>query len=376
MMRFLTAGESHGPGLVTIVEGLPKGIDVAVDDFAVELGRRRRGYGRGARMQVERDELEILAGVRHGRTLGSPVAVVIRNTEWAQWSQVMSIEGEPAGKKVTRPRPGHADMPGMIKYDTDDARDILERASARETAARTVAGVLARKLLASIDIDVRSQVVGIGDVRVALGPPSDRAAVEASAVRCPDPDASARMMAAIDQAAEAKDTLGGVFEVAAFGVPVGIGSHVHFDRRLDGLLVGAVMSIPGIKGVEIGSGFAVAAGPGSEAHDEILVDRTRATNRAGGVEGGMSNGETIVVRASMKPISTLMQPLRTVDMATGAPAQAVRERSDVCAVPAAGVVGEQMVAFVLATEVQRKFGGDTIDDLMESMSAYRRRLVT
>lgn len=374
MIRFLTAGESHGPGLVTIVEGLPKGLQIGTDDFAAELARRRRGYGRGGRMKIEQDELEILGGVRHGRTLGSPVAVVIRNTEWENWSQIMSVEGDEAGKKVTRPRPGHADMAGMIKYDTDDARDILERASARETAARTVAGTLARRLLGEVGIDVLSQVVAIGDVRVELPPPADRDAIEASEVRCPDPDASARMMAAIDAATEAKDTLGGLVEVAAHGVPVGIGSHVHHDRRLDGLLAGAVMSIPGIKGVEIGSGFEVATGPGSMGHDEIRTDRTRMTNRAGGIEGGMSNGEVILVRAAMKPISTLMQPLQTVDMTTGEPAQAVRERSDVCAVPAAGVVAEQMVALVLAREVQRKFGGDTIEDLVEAVSRYRARI--
>lgn len=374
MIRFLTAGESHGPGLVTIVEGLPKGLQIGTDDFAAELARRRQGYGRGGRMKIEQDELEILGGVRHGRTLGSPVAVVIRNTEWENWSQIMSVEGDGAGKKVTRPRPGHADMAGMIKYDTDDARDILERASARETAARTVAGTLARRLLGEVGIDVLSQVVAIGDVRVELPPPADRDAIEASEVRCPDPDASARMMAAIDAATEAKDTLGGLVEVAAHGVPVGIGSHVHHDRRLDGLLAGAVMSIPGIKGVEIGSGFEVATGPGSMGHDEIRTDRTRMTNRAGGIEGGMSNGEVILVRAAMKPISTLMQPLQTVDMMTGEPAQAVRERSDVCAVPAAGVVAEQMVALVMAREVQRKFGGDTIEDLVEAVSRYRARI--
>lgn len=374
MIRFLTAGESHGPGLVTIVEGLPKGIPVGAGDFAAELARRRRGYGRGGRMMVEQDELEILGGIRHGRTLGSPVAVVVRNTEWENWSQIMAVEGEPTGKKVTRPRPGHADLPGMLKYDTDDARDVLERASARETAARTIAGVLARKLLAEVGVDVLSQVVAIGDVRVDLPPPADREAIEASEVRCPDAGASTRMIAAIDAAIEAKDTLGGVIEVAAHGVPVGIGSHVHYDRRLDGLLAGAVMSIPGIKGVEIGSGSHVAAGPGSAAHDEIAPDRSRLTNRAGGIEGGMSNGEVILVRAHMKPLSTLMQPLQTVDMTTGEPAQAVRERSDVCAVPAAGVVAEQMVALVLASEIQRKFGGDTIGELVDSVDRYRARI--
>lgn len=373
MLRFLTAGESHGPGLVTVVEGLPRGIEVSADDFAAELARRRRGYGRGARMAVEKDDLEILGGVRHGFTLGSPVAVLVRNTEWEKWSGVMGVEAGDPGNKVTRPRPGHADLPGMIKYETDDARDILERASARETAARTIAGVLARKLLSAIGVDVLSQVVAIGPVEVDLPLPHDRELIEASEVRCPDPDATERMMEAIDAAVEAKDTLGGVFEVAAFDVPIGLGSHVHYDRRLDGLLAGAVMSIPGIKGVEVGTGFEVARLYGSKAHDEILEGLERATNRAGGVEGGMSNGQPVLVRAAMKPLSTLMQPLRTVDMATGEPAQAVRERSDVCSVPAAAVVGEQMVAFVLASEATRKFGGDTVDELVDAVSRYRSR---
>lgn len=373
MLRFLTAGESHGPGLVTVVEGLPRGIEVSADDFAAELARRRRGYGRGARMAVEKDDLEILGGVRHGFTLGSPVAVLVRNTEWEKWSGVMGVEAGDPGNKVTRPRPGHADLPGMIKYETDDARDILERASARETAARTIAGVLARKLLSAIGVDVLSQVVAIGPVEVDLPLPRHRELIEASEVRCPDPDATERMMEAIDAAVEAKDTLGGVFEVAAFDVPIGLGSHVHYDRRLDGLLAGAVMSIPGIKGVEVGTGFEVARLFGSKAHDEILEGLERATNRAGGVEGGMSNGQPVLVRAAMKPLSTLMQPLRTVDMATGEPAQAVRERSDVCSVPAAAVVGEQMVAFVLASEATRKFGGDTVDELVDAVSRYRSR---
>lgn len=373
MLRFLTAGESHGPGLVTVVEGLPRGIEVTAEDFTGELERRRRGYGRGARMKVEADDLEILGGIRHGLTLGSPVAVLVRNTEWDRWSTIMAVGPGDGGNKVTRPRPGHADLPGMIKYGTDDARDILERASARETAARTVAGVLSRKLIGAAGVDVLSQVVAIGAVRVDLSPPRDRERIESSEVRCPDPDATRRMIEAIDAATEAKDTLGGVFEVGATGLPVGIGSHVHYDRRLDGLIAGAVMSIPGIKGVEIGDGFEVAGGPGSAAHDEILTPRERATNRAGGMEGGMSNGEQLLVRAAMKPISTLMQPLRTVDMATGEPAQAVRERSDVCAVPAAAVVGEQMVAFVLASEMVRKFGGDTLEDFVDAVERYRTR---
>lgn len=379
MLRFLTAGESHGPGLVTIVEGLPKGLDVSRDGLASELSRRRGGHGRGARMAIEQDEIEILGGVRHGRTLGSPVAVLIRNTEWPRWEKIMSPGPGEGGKEVTRPRPGHADLAGMLKYDTDDARDILERASARETAARTVAGYLARSLLEVCDVDVLSHVVAIGSVRAKpqVPAPEDRERIESDPVRCIDPRASAEMVEAIDRAQEAKDTLGGVFEVVAHGVPVGVGSHVHYDRRLDTLLGAAVMSIPAIKGVEIGDGFDSARTQGSLAHDEIVrVDGavSRETNRAGGVEGGMSNGQPIRVRGAMKPISTLMQPLKTVDMSTGEADQAVRERSDVCAVPAAGVVGEQMVAFVLATELSRKFGGDTVDDLVSSLQAYQGRV--
>ncbi|MEX0865298.1 MAG: chorismate synthase [Acidimicrobiia bacterium] len=379
MLRFLTAGESHGPGLVTIVEGLPKGLEVTSDDFSRELARRRHGYGRGGRMQVETDDLEIIAGIRHGRTLGSPVSVMVRNTEWPNWSEVMAVEPRGPAKAITRPRPGHADLAGMLKFDTDDARDILERASARETAARTIAGVLARKVLAAVGVDVVSHVVSIGEVRSeGPAPGGDQGAdVDASEVRCLDPGAEIRMIAAIDQARAAKDTLGGVFEVLAYGVPPGIGSHVHYDRRLDSLLAQAVMSIPAIKGVEIGDGFEVAALPGSKAHDEIyLTDGIlgRGSNRAGGVEGGISNGEPIRVRAAMKPISTLMRPLHTVDMATGEEAQAVRERADVCAVPAAAVVGEQMVALTIAPEMQRKFGGDTVEEFREAVDRYRRRL--
>lgn len=379
MLRFLTAGESHGPGLVTIVEGLPKGLPVVIDDFAVELARRRQGHGRGKRMAVESDDLEILGGIRHGLTLGSPVAVVVRNSEWPKWESIMSPAAGSQGNQVTRPRPGHADLAGMIKYETDDARDILERASARETAARTVAGVLAKILLKAAHIDVLSHVVAIGDV-ISGGSqpmPDDIARIDASEVRCLDDEASSRMIAAIDLAIASKDTLGGVFEVVAHGVPAGVGSHVHHDRRLDSQLAGMVMSIPAIKGVEIGDGFSISTRPGSEAHDEIVLDDgsvTRVSNRAGGIEGGMSNGQPIRLRAAMKPISTLMQPLRTVDMSTGEPAQAVRERSDVCAVPAAAVVAEQMVAIALARELQRKFGGDTITEFTTRVDTYLERV--
>lgn len=379
MLRFLTAGESHGPALVAVVEGLPKGLEVDVKGLSAELTRRRHGYGRGARMSIEQDEIEILGGVRHGHTLGSPVAVLIRNTEWPKWEKIMSPGPGEGGKEVSRPRPGHADLAGMLKYDTADARDILERASARETAARTVVGYLAKRLLAACRIEVLSHVVSIGSVvaKPLVAQPEDRPRIDEDPVRCLDPQASLEMVAAIDQAKEKKDTLGGVFEVVALGVPVGIGSHVHYDRRLDMLLGGALMSIPAIKGVEVGDGFEAARSPGSAAHDEIVrVDGevSRSTNRAGGIEGGMSNGQPLRVRGAMKPISTLMQPLRTIDMSTGEADQAVRERSDVCAVPAAAVVGEQMVAYVLATELTRKFGGDTLDELTSSVEVHRDRV--
>ena len=380
MLRFLTAGESHGPGLVTIVEGLPRGLEFSANDLSAELSRRRLGYGRGGRMKVERDEVEVIGGIRHGRTLGSPVAVVVRNSEAEKWSRPMSIEpvDDPVAR-VTRPRPGHADLAGMIKYGTDDARDVLERASARETAARTVAGFLAKAMLSQVGVEVRSHVVSIGGVtaRGNWNGLDDFAGIDDDPVRCLDKSASQDMVRLIDDVTERKDTLGGTFEVLAFDVPIGLGSYVHYDRRLDGALAGAIMSIPAIKGVEIGDGFEVASGPGSLAHDEIVRKegaKGRATNRAGGIEGGVSNGETLRVRAAMKPISTLMRPLQTIDMDSGEDAVAVRERSDVCAVPAAAVVGEQMVAWVLAAETVVKFGGDTIEELADSVSAHRKRV--
>ncbi|HEY5889716.1 MAG TPA: chorismate synthase [Acidimicrobiia bacterium] len=380
MLRFLTAGESHGPGLVTIVEGLPKGLRFSTESLAHELARRRLGHGRGARMKIEADRLEVVGGIRHGRTLGSPVAVVIRNSEAEKWARPMSIEApeEPVAR-VSRPRPGHADFPGMIKYETDDIRDVLERASARETAARTVAGYLARELLGALEIHIRSHVVAIGPIEAesAWSTLSDFDGVDEDPVRCLDRQASARMVALIDQVEADKDTLGGLVEVLGFGLPIGLGSYVHYDRRLDGLLAQAVMSIPAMKGVEIGDGFRVAGLPGSVSHDEIFPgDGTveRETNRAGGLEGGITNGEVLRVRAAMKPISTLMRPLATVDMDTGEEASAVRERSDVCAVPAAAVVAEQMVSWVIANEVTRKFGGDTMDDLQRNVDSYRGRV--
>jgi chorismate synthase len=380
MLRYLTAGESHGPALVTIVEGLPAGVEVGADGLAAELARRRLGYGRGPRMRIEKDELEILGGVRFGRTLGSPVAVTIRNTEWPRWSDEMSPEPGEARRPMTAPRPGHADLAGMLKYDTHDARDVLERASARETAARTVAGYLAKQLLATVDIEIVSHVVSIGSASAPPGTvpgPGDRDAIDDSPVRAFDPETAVAMAAEIEAAKGDRDTLGGVVEVLAYGVPPGVGSHVHQDRRLDAALAAALMSIQGIKAVEVGDGAESARRRGSQAHDEIYYDGeafARRTNRAGGIEGGMSIGSVIRVRAAMKPISTLMRPLATVDVETKDQDQAFRERSDVCAVPAAAVVGEQMVALVLAREMQRKFGGDTAADFVGSVAAYRARL--
>jgi chorismate synthase len=382
MLRFLTGGESHGPALVTVVEGLPAGLEVSTEALASELARRRLGYGRGRRMQLERDELELLGGVRFGRTLGGPVAVLIRNTEWPKWIEEMSPEPGTARRPMTTPRPGHADLAGMLKYDSHDARDILERSSARETAARAVAGTLAKALLAALDISVLSHVVAIGSVAVPSGTlpgPDDLATIDASPVRVFDPTQADAMVAEIEAAKADRDTLGGVVEVLAYGVPPGLGSHVHHDRKLDARLAGSLMSIQGIKGVEIGDGFTVAAQRGSVAHDEIYYeggDFVRHTSHAGGTEGGISIGGMLRLRAAMKPISTLMRPLDTVDVTTKEQAKAFRERSDVCAVPAAGVVAEHMVAIVLAQEAQRKFGGDTVSDMQAALEAYRRRVAS
>ncbi len=381
MLRFLTAGESHGPGLVTIVEGLPAGLAVSADALGDELARRRLGYGRGRRMSLEKDELEILGGVRFGETLGSPVAVIIRNTEWPKWQEEMSASPGESKRPLRTPRPGHADLAGMVKYDTRDARNILERASARETAARTVAGYLAKQLLASVDVALVSHVVAIGDASIPTGAarplPTDQAAIDESPVRTMDKTGEEAMVAAIEAAKADRNTLGGIFEVLAYGLPIGIGSHVHWDRRLDAALAEAMMSIQAIKGVEIGDGYEMAATPGSAAHDEIYHGEegfARTTNRAGGVEGGMTIGDVLRVRAAMKPISTVMRPLDTVNVVTKDAEKAFRERSDVCAVPAAAIVGEQMVAVTLAKEVQRKFGGDTVDELARAVASYRKHV--
>ena len=386
MLRFLTAGESHGPGLVATIEGLPAGLEVEVEGLQHELARRRLGFGRGPRMKLEKDELEILGGVRHGTTLGSPVAVIIRNTEWPRWQQAMSPEPqeEPeedtqTGRKLTAPRPGHADLAGMMKYDRRDARDILERASARETAARTVGGYLAKQLLRTIEVEVLSHVVAIGKVTAPESPiptPADLEQIDASEVRCFDPDASAAMIGEIEAARADRDTVGGVVEVLAYNVPPGLGSHVHWDRRIDGLLAGALMSIHAIKAVEIGDGLETARRRGTEAHDEIYYEGgfERRTNRAGGTEGGMTVGGLLRVRAAMKPISTVLKGLETVDIVTRQSERAFYERSDTCAVPAAGVVAEQMVAIVLAQECQRVFGGDTVNDFRAAALSRRTRL--
>jgi chorismate synthase len=382
-LRYLTAGESHGPALTVIVEGLPAGLHVTPDAIASELARRRQGAGRGARMKLEADALEILGGIRHGRTLGSPVAVVIRNTEWEEkWSDAMSAEliADPP-KPLTRPRPGHADLVGMLKYGHRDARNVLERASARETAARTVAGTLAKLLLAEIGVSFVGHVVAIGTVwstNPDVPEPGDVERIEASSVRCFDPDGEAAMLAEIDKAKADGDTLGGVFEVVAHGVPVGLGSYVHWDRKIDGRLAQALLSINAMKAVAIGDGFSAYASPGSEAHDEILWNEDtgyhRASNRAGGIEGGTTNGDPVRVRVVMKPLSTLRKPLRTVDVETKEEAVAIVERTDTCAVPSACVIGEAITAFVLADAALEKFGSDSVDEFTSAHTAWLETL--
>ena len=386
MLRFLTAGESHGPSLSVIVEGLPAGLPVSAEQIGDDLARRRLGYGRGPRMRFERDELRIIGGVRHGRTLGSPVAIEILNSEWPKWEQEMSAERGLPTSKLTKPRPGHADLAGMQKYAFDDARDVLERASARETAARVVAGSLAKSLLATIGIEIISHVIRIGtatapsDVRPE---PSDLATVDASEVRCFDEGSALAMIAEIKSAAKEGDSLGGIVEVIAYGVPVGLGSYVHWDRKLDGLLAGALMSIQAVKAVEIGDGMAQASQRGSVAHDAIAVDEShslgggyiRRSDHAGGLEGGMSSGSPIIVKVAMKPLATLNRPvLETVDVATGESTVSFKERTDVTAVPALGVVAEAMTALVLATEALRKFGGDSIEEFSRNHSTYLEHL--
>jgi chorismate synthase len=386
VLRYLTAGESHGRGLVAIVEGLPAGLPVTVDEISHELARRRLGYGRGPRMRFEQDEVTLLGGVRHGRTLGSPVAIEIANTEWSRsdkWHEEMAVEPGETRAPLTQPRPGHADLAGMQKYGFTDARDVLERASARETAARVAAGALAKGLLRRLGVEVVSHVIQLGSVRSKSDDrptPADLDHVDASPLRCFDPAAEEAMVEEIKAVAKEGDSLGGVAEVLAYGVPVGLGSHVHWDRRLDGLLAQALMSIQAVKGVEIGDGFGVARRPGSQAHDPIGWDADhrsyrRTTTRAGGIEGGMSTGELIVCRVAMKPLATLNRPvLTTVDVVTKQETVSFKERTDVTAVPAMGVVAETMTALVLAGEALRKFGGDSLAEMVRNRDAFAASL--
>jgi chorismate synthase len=390
VLRWLTAGESHGPALVAVLEGLPADVRITTGELADALARRRAGYGRGARMSFEQDQVELTGGVRHGRTMGGPVAIRVGNSEWPKWRTVMSADPVPAEEldglarnaPLTRPRPGHADLVGMQKYGFDDARPVLERASARETAARVALGAVAKAFLEqALGVTVLSHVVGIGGATAPAGTlpgPDDLAAVDASPVRCFDPAAGDAMVAEIDAARKDGDTLGGVVEVVAHGLPPGLGSHVHGDRRLDARLAAALMGIQAIKGVELGDGFELARRRGSQAHDEIEsgpAGLRRRTGRSGGTEGGMSTGEPLRVRAAMKPISTVPRALATVDVATGEPAVAINQRSDVCAVPAAGVVAEAMVALVLADAAVEKFGGDSVGETARNLRGYLDSLV-
>jgi chorismate synthase len=386
-LRYLTAGESHGPALVGILEGLPAGIPVHQEALARELERRRLGHGRSPRMSFEVDRFEILGGVRHGLTMGSPVAVVIHNTEWPKWTEAMAIDrpADPAavsqtgrGAPLTRPRPGHADLAGMQKYGFDEVRNVLERASARETATRVALAYFARSLLDQLGIRVLSHVVSIAEVALpadhALPGPADLDAIDADPVRCIDAATSKLMQERIDRAKDERDTLGGVVEVLVHGLPPGLGSHVHWDRKLDTRLAAALMSIQAFKGVEVGDGFHTAAVPGSRAHDEIEPGTDgpyrRRTGRAGGVEGGMTTGDVLRVRAAMKPLSSLTQPLATVDVTTGEPAEAITQRSDTCAVPRAGIVCEAVVALTIADALLEKTGGDSLDEVRRNLDAY------
>ena len=396
MLKFTTAGESHGQALISILEGAPAGLPLLAADVNTDLARRQQGYGRGRRMQIESDSVEFLSGVRAGFTVGSPIAMMIRNRDWDNWREIMDPApdipdetGAPIARKrvVTRPRPGHADLAGMLKYDRDDARDVLERASARETTARVAAGAICRKLLNEFGITIGSHIVQLGGIDAVLPDelPADINAVsDESQVRTLDPRAEAAIIARIDEAKKAGDTLGGVCEVVCTGLPIGIGSHVSWDRKLDGRIGAAMMSIPAVKGVGIGIGFDAAKNPGSLVHDEILSGGERArtanlrrrTNRAGGLEGGMTTGEPLVVRVAMKPISTLMRPLATVEMKTGEAASAVAERSDVTAVPAMGVIAEAMLAFVVSHAMVEKFGGDSLKEMRRNFEGYVQQIAT
>jgi chorismate synthase len=383
-LRLITAGESHGPGLTCIVEGLPAGLRLEQDALSADLARRQLGHGRGGRMKIERDRAEVTAGVRHGLTLGGPVALSVANRDYANWEERMNPwPVDEAVAEVHLPRPGHADLVGSQKYKHTDIRNILERASARETAARVAGGALCKAYLAALGVHVRSHVVQIASIHAPATERAlrleDFAEVDASPVRCLDPETTRAMVAEIDRLRKANESLGGVFEVQAFGLVPGLGSHISWEQRLDGRLAMAICSIQALKGVSIGDGFHIAGVPGSEAHDEIFYDEERGgyyreTNRAGGLEGGMTNGQPLIVRGAMKPLPTLTRPLRSVDTATHEPAEALRERTDSCTVPAAGVVGEAMVALVLADAYAQKFGGDHIDDARASLQAYCERI--
>jgi chorismate synthase len=391
-LSFHTAGESHGPALIALVEGMPAGVPLLAADVDRELARRQQGYGRGRRMVIESDRVEFLGGVRAGETLGSPVAMLVRNKDWKNWEAIMDPaprpeDDTPEGRKrqVTRVRPGHADLTGLLKYDREDARDILERASARETTARVAAGALAKRLLAECGVAIGSHLIHLGGIEARVADPIPRdlnAAADGSALRCLDPDAEARMIERIDAAASEGNTLGGICEVVATGLPVGLGAHVSWDRKLDGRLAQAICSIPAVKGVEMGMGFEAARRTGAEVHDRIEPapgdprrgNVRRLTNRAGGLEGGMTTGEPLVLHVAMKPISTLMQPLQTVDVKTGAKAEAAAERSDVTAVPAMGVIAEAMTALVLADALLEKFGGDSLGELRRNLEGYLARV--
>jgi len=382
VLKYVTAGESHGPALVAIVEGIPAGLKVNMEQINRELARRQLGFGRGGRMKIEKDKARILSGIRFGYTLGSPIALMIENLDWKNWQEKMSAEETLAQvERITQPRPGHADLSGILKTGQSDIRNVLERSSARETAARVAAGAIAKVLLGEFNISVLSHVTSIGQVKASLDKApelSDLEVIDQSPVRTFDKSAETKMVKAIKEAREKKDTVGGTFEVLVYGCPPGLGSYTSWEERLSGNIARAVMSIQAIKGVEVGEGFALAAKPGSKAHDEIFYEEGRGyyrqTNRAGGIEGGMSNGETIIVRAAMKPIPTLMQPLRTVDIETKQPVEAVRERSDVCAVPAAAVIAEAVVAFEIAKAFLSKFGGDSINDTKAAYDHYLKRL--
>lgn len=381
MLRYLTAGESHGPGLVAVVDGLPAGLSITAEQINTELARRQLGYGRGGRMGIEKDKVEILGGVRLGKSLGGPISLLIRNRDWGNWSTIMALEPGETAEIVSRPRPGHADLAGLLKMQEKDIRNIMERASARETVARVAVGALAKSLLAELNIFVISQVIQIGCCKVSqknLPLPENLDKIDASPVRCFDDQISQEMVAEIEQARAEGDTLGGIFEIIVYNVPPGLGSYAQWDKKLDGRIAQAMVSIQAIKGVEFGEGFRLAGIKGSEAHDEIFYEPSRGfyrkTNRAGGIEAGMSNGEPLVLRAVMKPIPTLGRPLQTVDIETKQPARAFQERADICAVPSAAVIGEAVVAIEITSAVLEKCGGDSLKELKRNYEGYLKTI--